>query len=296
LTSLALNAQTYREYLPDPGLADLVSCVWVQRVSRDAAPYEHRTVPNGCVELTWVVGGEEVSVVGPRRRAVVDRVAPGCAVAGLRFRPGVPHEVLGATACELLGAGTTLDVLWGDRAARASERIHLAPTPEAVVRILQREVLARRAAAPGPDALVAEIIRRLQPWRRGEVRELASDLFVSPRQLRRRCIAAFGFGPKTLQRILRFQGFLALAQDVHRPDAGLSRLAAAAGYFDQAHLTRECRALTELTPAAFVREMRASCGENHDHGASFAVPRRALAGRPLRPSLGDACASSLAAL
>jgi AraC-like DNA-binding protein len=273
-TSPAPSTQTYREYRPASGLEDVVSCLWVQRVAPERPAYEHRTVPNGCVEIAWVVGADQVSVVGPRRHAVVDRLAPGCAVAGLRFRPGVAPEVLGATAAELLDARTTLDVLWGER---ATERLRHAATPEEAARVLEQEVLARRAAAADPDQLAAEIVRRLQPWRQGGVRELSSELYVSPRQLRRRCIAAFGFGPKTLQRVLRFQGFLALVQDGHGRDPGLGRLAAAVGYSDQAHLTRECRAFTDLTPAAFVREMRASCGANHDHRASFAAPRRALA-------------------
>lgn len=273
-TSPVLSTQTYREYRPAPALEDVVACLWVQRVAPERSAYEHRTVPNGCVEIAWILGDEQVAVVGPRRHAVVDRLAPGCAVAGLRFRPGVSPEVLGATAAELLGAGTTLDVLWGER---ATERLRRAATPEGAARALEQEVLARRAAAPDPDELPAEIVRRLQPWRQGDVGELSSRLYISPRQLRRRCIAAFGFGPKTLQRVLRFQGFLALVQDVHGRDPGLGRLAAAAGYFDQAHLTRECRAFTDLTPAAFVREMRASCGANHDHRASFAAPRRAFA-------------------
>jgi methylphosphotriester-DNA--protein-cysteine methyltransferase len=75
--------------------------------------------------------------------------------------------------------------------------------------------------------------------------------------LRRRCQAVVGYGPKTLQRVLRFRRF------VSRIDAGppagraahdLAALAADAGYADQAHLTRECRALAGLTPAALARQ------------------------------------------
>ena len=77
------------------------------------------------------------------------------------------------------------------------------------------------------------------------------------RQLRRRCHAAVGYGPKTLQRVLRFRRF------VSRIDAGLpsgqaahdlAALAVQVGYADQAHLTRECRALAGLTPAALARQ------------------------------------------
>jgi AraC-like DNA-binding protein len=270
------SRQTYRERLPEGRLAGLASCVWVQQVSPQGPAYEHRTVPNGCIEVACVKGTDVVSLVGPRQGPVNERLPPGSTVVGVRFRPGVPAAVLGAAVPELVGLDLTLDQAWGRSAATLAERIALAPTPQDAARVLEHEIAARCAAAPDPDELVAETVDRLQPWRRGRVGEIASDLFISPRQLRRRCIAAFGFGPKTLQRILRFQGFLALTQGFHRDEVGLGWLAAAAGYFDQAHLTRECVALAGLTPVAFLEETRTSCGANHDHRASFARLRRGL--------------------
>jgi AraC-like DNA-binding protein len=87
--------------------------------------------------------------------------------------------------------------------------------------------------------------------------DVAVDVGLSPRQLRRRCHAVVGYGPKTLQRVLRFRRFvtqvdagLPAGQEAH----DLAALAAQAGYADQAHLTRECRALAGLTPAALARQ------------------------------------------
>ncbi|HEV7175962.1 MAG TPA: helix-turn-helix domain-containing protein, partial [Solirubrobacteraceae bacterium] len=75
----------------------------------------------------------------------------------------------------------------------------------------------------------------------------------SERQLQRRFLAAVGYGPKMLQRVLRLRRFLATAKfDVAL--SGLAAAAAGAGYADQAHLTRECRALTGLTPGQLVTD------------------------------------------
>ena len=52
------------------------------------------------------------------------------------------------------------------------------------------------------------------PWHPVEIGGLAELLAISNIQLRRRCLDLVGVGPKALQRILRFQGFLALAQAV----------------------------------------------------------------------------------
>lgn len=258
--------QTYRERLPAPGLAELVSCVWVQLVPPGGPAYEHRTVPNGAIEIVCVTGTDRVCVAGPRTAPVLDRLDPGTTVVGARLRPGVPPALIGATARELLGREADLDVLWG---AEPAERVTAAGSPDAI----ERELLARLDLAPDRDPLVAATVHGLQPWRRADIAEVARALYISPRQLRRRCIAAFGFGPKTLHRILRFQGFLALAD---RERLGVGRLAAESGYFDQAHLARECLELTGMTPSAFLQELHANCGANHDHAASYAGLRRAL--------------------
>ena len=98
-----------------------------------------------------------------------------------------------------------------------------------------------------------------------------ADVFISPRQMRRRFLAAVGYGPKELQRILRFNGFMALG-DIGRGSAGnagdvtLAALARLAGYADQAHLSRECARLSGFTPTAFLQRTRSSCGPAHDHG------------------------------
>ena len=67
---------------------------------------------------------------------------------------------------------------------------------------------------------------------------------------RRRFLAAVGYGPKMLERVLRLRRFL--AGGLGGSD-GLARAAVEAGYADQAHLSRECRALTGLTPGELLR-------------------------------------------
>jgi transcriptional regulator GlxA family with amidase domain len=99
-------------------------------------------------------------------------------------------------------------------------------------------------AAEAPDAAVRHAVGLLD---RGSatVAEVAERAFVSERQLERRFLELVGYGPKTLQRILRFQRFLAR---VTRPEVSLAGAAALAGYADQAHLSRETRRLAGLTP------------------------------------------------
>jgi AraC-like DNA-binding protein len=274
--------QSYRERLPSAPLAAHVSTVWTLEVGEGAA-YEHRTVPNGSVEISYMLGADFVDVSGPQRGPTVARVPPGTSVVGVRLRPGAAPALLGPPASELVDLHVDVDRLWRGTATLA-ERLAEAGSPGDAARMLEAEVAGRLAAATEPDALVAAAVRRLQPWVPDTVGARTSDLFISPRQLRRRFAAALGFGPKALQRILRFQGFLALTQGRHGDHGSLARLALAAGYADQAHLTRESSELTGLTPRSFLEEMWKSCGPTHDHEASFAGLRRAL----LAPRIAEA--------
>jgi Domain of unknown function (DUF6597) len=158
-----LNGQCYRERLPRSDAARLLSCVWIQEVSRTARCFEHRTVPNGCVEIACALSSGLVRAVGSRRKPTVERLAPGETVVGLRFRPGAALAVLGLPAAELIDREVDLDRLRGPAAVALGERVAEAASPEHAVRQLE-EIVTRLAGDSEPDPLVAEAVERLQPW------------------------------------------------------------------------------------------------------------------------------------
>ena len=281
--SVPYGDQTYRERPPLPAVADHVSSVWLHRVSADSTPYEHRTVPNGSVEITHTIGADHVHVVGPQQRPLAEHLAPGTSVVGVRLRPGAAPAILGMPATELLDQQLVLDHGWDRSWGGLAERLADASAPRAAAAELQGVIGARLATGASTDPLVAETVRRLQPWRSHGVDAAVSDLYISSRQLRRRFVAALGYGPKTLHRILRFQGLLALGLAPGSDRLPLGRLAAMAGYADQAHLTRECLRLTGMTPTVFLEETRRSCIGRHDHAVSFANLRDALLRVPSHP-------------
>ncbi|WP_049579600.1 helix-turn-helix transcriptional regulator [Streptomyces sp. SBT349] len=195
-----------------------------------------RVLPDGCMDLMWMDGG--LVVAGPDTRAHVFRGRPATGIVGLRFAPGAGPCVLGVPADELTDLRVPLADLWpaSARVRELTERVAAAGDRGAALEAL---AAARRAGAGGgePDG-----------WRQGAVAAMARGLGVgetarrlglSERQLRRRSMAAFGYGPKTLARVLRMQRALALA----RGGTPLAEVAAVAGYADQAHLSREVREL-----------------------------------------------------
>uniref|UniRef100_UPI00352588EC helix-turn-helix transcriptional regulator n=1 Tax=Streptomyces sp. PU_AKi4 TaxID=2800809 RepID=UPI00352588EC len=99
---------------------------------------------------------------------------------------------------------------------------------------------------PPPDPLLGRLVTALDAGR--PVAATADELGVGARQLHRRSLAAFGYGPKTLARILRMRRALALA----RTGVPFAETAARTGYADQAHLSREIRDLTGLPPGGLL--------------------------------------------
>ena len=288
----APNSQTYRDWEPRREVGRLLSCGWSQHVSPAGPAYEHRTVPNGSVEISCALSTGVIRVTGPRRTLAVALLARGETVVGLRLRPGVAASLLGPPASELVDLEVDADRLWGRSARTLGDRLAEAASPEDAACLLEREAITRWADASEPDPLVVAAVELLQPWQAGQVMAVAADLFISPRHMRRRFLAALGYGPKELQRILRFNGFLALSDTGHgsagnAADMTLAALARLAGYADQAHLSRECSRLSGFTPSAFLEQTRSSCGPTHDHAASSAGLRRALLSQQIRRGLGQ---------
>ncbi|MEU3481536.1 helix-turn-helix domain-containing protein [Streptomyces sp. NPDC033754] len=214
-------------------------------VSRPARP----VLPDGCMDLIWADG--RLLVAGPDTRPYV----PGGTVtryAGIRFAPGEAPAILGVPARELRDRRVPLDAFWGEAVARRlGERIAEAPDPAAALEAL---ALRRAADAPAPDPLLRAVVARLDAGR--PVAETADAVGLGARQLHRRSLDAFGYGPKTLARILRLQRALTLIRaGVPYADAALR-----AGCADQAHLARETRALAGTTLRAYEAAAGVSVG------------------------------------
>lgn len=272
--------ESYLERAPLPGLAGVVRTVWIQRTG--AVAYVQRHLPTGGVEIHFPIGGDP-QLVGPLTRPEVEVIPAHTTIVGVRFQPGAAPP-LPAVLDDLVDQRLGLTDLWGSVAARLVEAMAGAGTPERALLLLQAHLLREHRSADRVDPLVREAVRALMPWHPVNIDTLATHLALSASQLRRRCLHAVGVSPKVLQRTLRFQGFLALAQAgataSGRPGAdGMAGLAVDVGYADQAHLSRECLRLTGLTPRQLLGGSLDRCACGHEHSASY-LPFLATRGRP----------------
>ncbi|WNM31017.1 helix-turn-helix domain-containing protein [Streptomyces sp. Li-HN-5-11] len=192
-------------------------------------------LPDGCMDLLWSEG--RLLVAGPDTRAY-DPAGPAAHWAGVRFFPGTAPTFLGVPAHEVRDRRVDLADLWPAAAVRRlRDRVGAAPDPAAAL----EEAALERAAGTGPvDPLLAHVVAALDAGR--PVAVTARELGLGARRLHRRSLAAFGYGPKTLAKILRLQRALALARSGLPP----AETAVRAGYADQPHMTRDVRELAGM--------------------------------------------------
>jgi AraC-like DNA-binding protein len=240
----------YRELAPAAAFRGEIDCLWVQV----AAPDRSRpamVLPDACTDLIWQ-SGVGAYVAGPDTGPAPVSLPPGTVCAGVRFRPGAGGAAFGLPLSELLDRRVPAAELPGLPAHQLPGSL----PPEAALHRIAR-IGARLAAERQPDPVVLAAARLLaRPGARAG--QIAAQLELSERQLRRRCQAAVGYGPRTLHRVLRFRRFLSRL-DAGRGETDLARWAAEAGYADQAHLTRESSRLAGVPPAALAR-LRAARG------------------------------------
>lgn len=254
----------YWELAPPAGLAGALACLWVRVVAQDNS-VPGMILPDGCVDLIWQHGRGSF-VAGPDTGPAPSASPPGTILVGARFHPGAGGAALGIPLVRLRDLRVDAVEFRPDLVRRLP--FDLAPD-EALGRM--RLVAAELVTAGPPDALVVHAARLVEDPRTRSI-DLVRALGVSERQLRRRFDAAVGYGPKTLQQVLRFQRFLA-GTSPREGNTDLAQLAVEVGYADQAHLTREVGRLSGLSPATVVRNRTrvppTAAGTRIESGQSF---------------------------
>lgn len=163
------------------------------------------------------------------------------------FSPLGAYRILRLPMHEIAAKVADLELLWGRSAQRLLDRLYAAPGWEPRFELLDRFLLDRLARARPAAPEVEAAWERLRTSHGAlPVDELARELGWSRRHLARRFQQQLGQPPKTVARILRFERARRRALD--RPRAAWSEIALDCGYSDQAHLIREFRSLSGLTP------------------------------------------------
>lgn len=214
-----------------------------------------RVVPDGCADIVWT--GRSLIVTGPDTQSILDRLPRGAVVVGIRFHPGTASSWLGGlTLSEIVNSRVPLAEFWSEDATRLFDGVSAGGSAPEIAVALETAVRRRLSEICLPDRQAAGEYCRSAGMR---LDRLAAHTGMSERTLRRRCLGAFGYGFKTLDRVFRFQRFFRLVAQTS--SGGLADLAARAGYADQAHMTREVQRMSGATASEFVAQRRANLAD-----------------------------------
>lgn len=217
-----------------------------------------RTAPT---EQAWVNGVRDaqwVSLGGLHTRAAMVEQPGRWAGVQLTLHPVGVRRLLGVPASDLpVGSWDARDLL-GREGERVVEELHAAPDwpgrYAAVGRFLLR--LAARAdrgtSHHGPSPEVEEAWRLLTGPAPRPVADVADTVGYSRRRLTQLLTAETGHGPKTLQRLARFDTARREVVTAAAAGSSLAQVAARTGYYDQSHLVRDFHEFAGLGPSAWL--------------------------------------------
>ena len=220
-----------------------------------------RVLPDGSVRLVFNLGdapgtgpetGHQVAAIGASSTPALVRLSGRMHGITATVRAGAAGALLGLPAGELMGTAVHLDEVWRGVASRLLGRLAEARHDAERIALLERALLEqlRRGTSEGEARAIhaASLIRNAAG--RLSVGEVAAAVRVGERRLQQLFHEHVGLSPRALSRIARLHACLRGLRAKPRP--GWAQLAREAGYYDQAHLANEFRALSGLSPSLFL--------------------------------------------
>jgi AraC-like DNA-binding protein len=222
--------------------------------------------------------GEPLEIIGADGRAILLKagegfsggIADGTSISRAHGRQaGVQVDLpldslaalLGLPVAALANQVAPLTDLIGREAGELGDALCEAVDEETCFALLDAFLARRFAADRKEDKAASWAARRLMQGDTSSA--LAAELGWSRKLLASRVRAQCGFGPDRLRRLARFERFAEAIRQ--RPWDSLAGLAAEHGYADQAHLTREVRTFSAMTPGELrARQLPAQGGVRED--------------------------------
>ncbi|MFJ6388098.1 helix-turn-helix domain-containing protein [Streptomyces sp. NPDC091972] len=236
-----------------------------------ATPYEARLVPTGRATLLislaepftqvrrlGVRGGGSGSigslVVGLEDRPAICTHPGGQEAIRVEFTPLGAYRLFGMPMSELTNLTVEIRDVLGPDAGCLVERMAATPDWAARFDLLDAALLARLEHGPRPAPEVGHAWQLLAGSAGAlPIARIADEVGWSQGYLTRRFTQQVGLTPKASARVLRFRRAVAL---LGRGAASLAEISMACGFYDQAHLNREFRAIAGTTPGQMVASRR----------------------------------------
>ncbi len=256
----------YETLKPAPPLALAVESIWIYSGYRPPHFLE-RVLPSGTIEMIVQLEDEPLRcydpdsfqltqvmrgplLVGARSEVQIIDTEQQLDVMGVHFRPGGIRSMFSMPADEISGMDVSVDNLWPGFGDQLAECLATASTPIRKLRVMERLLQRRMKMDREPHRAIPFALEKLEAIDEPlPIGALASDIGLSSRRFIEVFSSHVGLAPKTYARIRRFQRALeTIHQRQHRSWADL---AFDCGWYDQAHMIRDFKQFSGLTPVQY---------------------------------------------
>ncbi len=221
-----------------------------------------RVLPDGAIRLMFDFGevpsaglspGPSMRVAGASATPTVLQLDGRLEGVSVALHPGAASVMLGIPAGEIENRAVSLDALWGLDAGVLLARMAQARSDAARVALLTAALQTRIPVETPLNEQRARHAAHLVSRAAGglSLRQVAAAVNVGERRLQQLFFEHVGISFRAWSRLSRLHTCLRLIRQ--QPGPVWAELAAEAGFYDQAHLANEFRALCGLSPTSFVQ-------------------------------------------
>lgn len=227
----------------------------------DRNGYVHRTMANFCPELIFHYGGRFKEIIQDnvfettfmtgihgqtdriRRLTTTDNYG----IFGVILQPYAIPLLFGVTALETKNQLIDLPSILGAEGVLLTDQI--IGTKDTVARIqIVNNFLKRRFKTYKRPEIIQTVHSICKNNGIVDVKQTASQSFLSQRQFERNFKELIGFSPKTFARLVRFKS---LASNYRKGDKSLTQVACDFGYYDQSHFIQEFKSFSGYNPNTY---------------------------------------------
>ncbi|MEQ9425924.1 MAG: helix-turn-helix domain-containing protein [Cyclobacteriaceae bacterium] len=256
----------YETLQPHPDLDAIVKCHWILEVSGDMEAPKQRVIPDGCIEMCFILGDDvrrftlETEFIIQPRTMVFGQITKPYYVQptgyvntfAVRFYPYGFANFISRPIHELADKETSLTELFEKESVEELERkIISASSTEERIKAVEEFLLGKLKEQSTIDNIVKSTIDALtQTKGKGSIHSILKDEPSKRRSLERQFSKQVGISPKQLGRIIRLQA--ALKMMLHNKEEKLTQVAYESEYYDQAHFTRDFKDFTGVNPKEYL--------------------------------------------
>ena len=256
----------YQTYIPHTDLQSLVSCYWTLEVPGQSEPQKQRIVPDGCIEMAFILGddikrytSESEFILQPRAMVLGQTIEPFyieptgyVKTFAVRFYPYGFANFVSEPISNLANQETPINQLFGvETADDLEQKIISAENTEQRISIIEKFLLDRLNDEKTINTIVKNTVESLLSTKgSASINSILNGDLSKRRQLERNFKKQIGVSPKQLGKVIRLQTALKMLLD--QKSENLTNVAYESEYFDQAHFIKDFREFTGINPKEFI--------------------------------------------